>query len=330
MFGTAVLGADRGQWLPSPAQTPAPSNIGMADVKQVEAATRAMRALDYQFGGGACRDAVVAQLSWAQRLLGSSGTEVVRLQLFRALADLQNLAGWTTFDVGLLDSSRNHFATALEFAKQSGDSSLMSNIMYRIGRVYLHHGDANDALKWFQLGQIAAQDSGSELAVAVLCGNEAWAYALMGDDVQAKKLLGRSRDELARANPDETPDWARFYNDTDMYAMIGTVHNELAAHDPRHAAVAIPALGQALARYDDTMGRSQAFTFAMLATSYLRQGDVDHGIQVGRKALLAATAVKSKRVTDRLKPLEIEAARRSSNPDARDLAHLLRQQQRTV
>jgi transcriptional regulator with XRE-family HTH domain/predicted negative regulator of RcsB-dependent stress response len=326
MFGTAVLGADRGQWLPSPAQTPAPSNIGMADVKQVEAATRAMRALDYQFGGGACRDAVVAQLSWAQRLLGSSGTEAVRLQLFRALADLQNLAGWTTFDVGLLDSSRNHFATALEFAKQSGDSGLMSNIMYRIGRVYLHHGDANDALKWFQLGQIAAQDSGSELAVAVLCSNEAWAYAMMGDDVQAKKLLGRSRDELARANPNDTPDWARFYNDTDMYAMIGTVHNELAAYDPRHAAVAIPALGQALARYDDSMGRSQAFNLTMLATSYLRQGDVDHGIQVGRRALMAASTVKSKRVTDRLKPLEIEAARRSTNPDSRDLAHLIRQQ----
>ena len=326
MFGTAVLGADRGQWLPSPAQTPAPSNIGMADVKQVEAATRAMRALDYQFGGGACRDAVVAQLSWAQRLLGSSGTEAVRLQLFRALADLQNLAGWTTFDVGLLDSSRNHFAIALEFAKQSGDSGLMSNIMYRIGRVYLHHGDANDALKWFQLGQSAAQDSGSELAVAVLCGNEAWAYAMMGDDVQAKKLLGRSRDELARANPDDTPDWARFYNDTDMYAMIGTVHNELAAYDPRHAAIAIPAFGQALARYDDSMGRSQAFSLTMLATSYLRQGDVDHGIQVGRRALLAASAVKSKRVTDRLKPLEIEAARRSTNPDSRDLAHLIRQQ----
>ena len=75
MFGTTVLGADRGQWLPSPAQTPAPNKIGMTDVKQVEAATRAMRALDYQFGGGACRDAVVAQLSWAQRLLGASSTD---------------------------------------------------------------------------------------------------------------------------------------------------------------------------------------------------------------------------------------------------------------
>ncbi|MFY9806757.1 MAG: helix-turn-helix transcriptional regulator [Pseudonocardiaceae bacterium] len=325
MFGTAVLGADRGHWLPSPAQTPAPSNIGMADVKQVEAATRAMRALDYQFGGGACRDAVVAQLSWAQRLQGSSGTEEVRLRLLRALADLQNLAGWTTFDVGLLDSSRNHFATALELAKQSGDSSLMSNIMYRIGRVYLHHGEANDALKWFQLGQIAAQDSGSELAVAVLCGNEAWAYAMMGEEIQAMKLLGRSRDELARANLNEAPDWARFYNDTDMYAMIGTVHNELAAVDPRHAAVAIPAFGEALARYDDGMGRSQAFNLTMLATSYLRYGEVDQGVQIGRKALAMAAAVKSTRVTDRLKPLEIEAGRRSTNQDSRDLAYLIRQ-----
>src|SRR6202011_1789493 len=106
---------------------------------------------------------------------------------------------------------------------------------------------------WFQLGQIAAQDAGSELAVAVLCGNEAWAYAMMGDDVQAKKLLGRSRDELARANPTEAPDWARFYNEADMYAMIGTVHTELSAFEVRYAAIAIPAFDQALMRYDDSM-----------------------------------------------------------------------------
>src|ERR1700716_205046 len=89
-----------------------PSNIRLSDVKDVEAATRAMRALDYQFGGGACRDEVVAQLSWSLRLLGASSNDVVRLRLFRALADLENLAGWTTFDVGLLNSSRSYFAIA--------------------------------------------------------------------------------------------------------------------------------------------------------------------------------------------------------------------------
>jgi hypothetical protein len=201
----------------------------------------------------------------------------------------------------------------------------MSNIMYRIGRVFLHHGGANDALQWFQRGQIAAQDSGSELAIAVLCGNEAWAYAMMGDDAQATRLLGRSRDELARANLAEAPDWARFYNETDMYAMIGTVHNELSAFDPRHAALAIPAFDQALARYDDSMARSQAFTLTMLATSHLRQGDVEYGVLVGRKALILASAVSSRRVTDRLQQLQIEAARRSNSADSRELSDLIRQ-----
>ncbi|HVE96078.1 MAG TPA: transcriptional regulator, partial [Pseudonocardiaceae bacterium] len=202
---------------------------------------------------------------------------------------------------------------------------LMSNIMYRIGRVYLHHAAANDALTWFQRGQVAAQASGSELAVAVLCGNQAWAYAMRGHDVQATKLLGRSWDELAKANLAEAPDWARFYNETDMYAMIGTVHHELSAFDPRHAAIAVGAFGQALARYDDSMARSQAFTLTMLATSHLRQGEIDHGVLVGRKALMLASRVKSKRVTDRMQPLQIQAARQSSSADSRELSDLIRQ-----
>jgi hypothetical protein len=148
---------------------------------------------------------------------------------------------------------------------------------------------------------------------------------MMGDDAQATRLLGRSRDELARANLAEAPDWARFYNETDMYAMVGTVHNELSAFDPRHAALAIPAFDQALARYDDSMARSQAFTLTMLATSHLRQGDVEYGVLVGRKALILASAVSSRRVTDRLQQLQIETARRSNSADSRELSDLIRQ-----
>jgi transcriptional regulator with XRE-family HTH domain/tetratricopeptide (TPR) repeat protein len=322
MFGTAVLGADRSQWLPSPAQTPTPSRIGLADVKQVEAATRAMRALDYQYGGGTCRDAVVAQLSWAQRLVGASGKEEVRQRLFRALGDLQNLAGWASFDVGLLDSSLSHFATALECAKQSGDSGLMSNIMNRLGRIYLHQQEPSDALKWFQLGQIAAQDSGSEYSVALMCGYEAVAYAMIGDNAQAYKLLQRSGDELARAkaNSSEVPPWTTCYN---IEAMIGLTYHELAAVDTRHASTAISALDKAVNNTSDAYARGRAFNLTAQATCHLMQGDVDLGIQIGQKALLAASEMKSKRVTDKLEPLQIEAARRSTNSDCRELSHLI-------
>ena len=321
-FGATVLAADSAQWLASP--TPTPSNVGMTDVKQVEAVTRVMRALDYQFGGGACRDAVVAQLSHAQRLRSASSTDEVRARLFRALADMQNLAGWASFDLGLLEASRKHFVLALQYARHSADPALLSNVMYRIGRVFLHHGAPHEALTWFQLGQRHAQRSGSELAVAVLCGNEAWAYAMMGDGEQAQKLLSRSQDELARADLSAAPDWARFYNETDMNAMIGTVHTELSAFDVKHAAIAIPAINQSLAHYDESMSRSRTFMLTALATNYLRQGDVDHGVRIGRDALSLATGLQSTRVTDRLRPLEL-AARESSNLDSRQLAHLIRQ-----
>jgi tetratricopeptide (TPR) repeat protein len=327
VVGAAVFCSAPGRWLSSCAQTPVPGRIGMTEVEQVEAATRALRALDYQFGGGGCRDALVALLSWARRLLGASSTDQVRQRLFRALGDLQNLVGWTTFDVGLLDCSRSNFATALDYAQQSGDSGLIANIMYRMGRVYLHQKAANEALKWFQLGQIPAHACGSEHAVAVLCGNEAWAHAMMGDAGQADMLLGRSRDALAKVNLSEMPDWARFYNDTDLHAMVGTVHTELSAVDPQHASPAISAFDQALTGYTDSMNRSRAFTLTMLATNHFRQGNIDHAIQVGRQALALAQKVQSQRVIDRMKPLQIEAQRQSTNADSRQLSDLIRQQQ---
>jgi tetratricopeptide (TPR) repeat protein len=322
-MGAAVLGPESGSWSANPARTPAPGRIGMTDVRQVEAATRALRALDYQYGGGFCRDAVVAQLSWGQQMLESNGTETVKSRLFVALADLHSLAGWTSFDTNLMDSARGHFANALELAKQGGSHPLVANVLYRMGRVYLHQNAPNDALKLFQLGQIAAQESGSELAVAVLCANEAWAYAMMGNEAQAAKLLGRTKDEFARADMASAESWVKFFNETDVYAMIGTVHTVLAQQNVAHTKYAIPALTRAVDSYDDDMARSKTFMLGALATNHLLDGDIDQGARVGGKALDSAEGIKSARVRDRLKPLLTEAELRRNNPDARELADRL-------
>jgi transcriptional regulator with XRE-family HTH domain len=324
VFGTTILGADREQGPPSTALTPIPAQIGVMDVRQVEATTRAMRALDYQYGGGTCRDAVVAQLSWAERLLDASATEEVKQRLFRALGELQNLAGWTSFDVGLADSARRHYTTAMEFANQAGDPRLMSNIMYRVGRIYLHNREANEALKWFQLGQIAAQNSGSDRAVAILCANEAWAYGMLKESEQAKKLLDRAHSEMTRVKLNDEPGWDSFFNGNELIAIAGSTYGELAAHDSRYASLAVSTIGQAIAGFDDRMARSRAMCKAILATSYLRQGDVTRGIQVGHQALTAVSAVQSPRALQRLQPLQVEAGRwatRTNNADARELCH---------
>lgn len=320
-MGATVFAVDSGSWAAaSPATTPAPGRIGMADVRQVEAATRALRALDYQYGGGFCRDAVVAQLSWGRQMLTASGTDQVRSRLYVALADLHNVAGWTSFDTGLVDSARTHFANALELAKEGGSHPLVANVLYRMGRVYLHHKSPDDALKMFQLGQIAAQESGSDLAVAVLCANEAWAYAEMGNETQATKLLGMTRDTFARADVDNAESWVKFFNQTDLHAMVGTVHTVLArTAGPEHTKYAIPALTRAIDSYGEDMARSKAFNLSALATNHLLDGDIDHGAKVGRAALDAADGLKSARVKDRMTPMRIEAEKRRNNIDAKEL-----------
>jgi transcriptional regulator with XRE-family HTH domain/tetratricopeptide (TPR) repeat protein len=329
-MGAAVFGGDKGTWVPSVAQTPTPNRIGMTDVRQIQAATTALRSLDYQYGGGFCRDAVVAQLSWARQLVNARpGSEDVRNRLLTALADLHNLAGWTSFDTGLLDSARDHFGQALGYAKEAKNDALVANILYRMGRVYLQGEAPNDALKLFQLGQLAAQDSGSPLTVAVLCANEAWAYAMMERPDQALTMLSRTKDEFARAGSrEDTPDWVRFFDTTDLYRMIGSVHHSLAAseeHRVKHAPLAVTALVRGSSVENSEFARSNAFTLSMLATGHIRNGDLHEGLRVGEHALRAAQEVRSYRVLQRIKPLELEAGRYRNNVEARDLSERIHQ-----
>jgi tetratricopeptide (TPR) repeat protein len=280
--------------------------------------------LDYQYGGGSCRDAVIAQLSWGQQMLGASATDVVKQRLHIALADLHNLAGWTSFDIGLLDSARNHFGKGLELAKEGRSEPLVANILYRMGRVYLHNDAPNDALKIFSLGQIAAQNSGSELAVAVLCANEAWAYAMMGHREQTMKLLGRTKDEFARADLGGAETWVKFFTETDVHAMIGTVHTALAQTvDAKHTRYAIPALQRAIESYGDDMARSKTFNLSALATNHLIEGDIDHGAKIGKTAVDLAENLTSGRTRDRMRPLKQEADKRRNNMNARELSDVL-------
>lgn len=99
----AVAGDDMAKWWQPIDRhpTPVPARIGMSDVEHIERITAVVRALDARHGGGACRDAVVAQVAWAQQLLAADSSEAIAHRLQLALADLHLQAGWT-FDVGCI------------------------------------------------------------------------------------------------------------------------------------------------------------------------------------------------------------------------------------
>ncbi|GLZ33923.1 hypothetical protein Lesp02_61110 [Lentzea sp. NBRC 105346] len=293
-----------------PAYFPPPhsARIGMPDVEQLEAQTKALRSVDYQFGGGVCRDAVVVRIYWAQQLLSAEATDQVRRRLLSAVADLHNLAGWTSFDCGQVGAAYHHFDRALEFARH--DEELTTNIVYRRGRVHLHHGAPGDALAYFQRSAL------SPLAASIMHANEAWAYARQSRAAEAVRALGKAQDAFERADHDHAPDWVRFHDETDLTAMIGTVHAELG--DTR---VAIPALQRAIAEFGPTMARSWTFCLISLASCHFLDGDIDAGLIVGNQAVTAAEGLRSERVWDRIRPMEHLAAARGVELVARRPCH---------
>jgi tetratricopeptide (TPR) repeat protein len=303
---------------------PSPDRPEAIDVGQLEACTKALRGVDYQRGGGMCRDAVIVQIRWGHQMLGMTAADPLRERLFTAVADLHNLAGWTCFDSGHFGDALHHFDLALDLAEQGHNDDLSANVHYRRGRVHLHYGAVDQALTHFQLGQLAARRSGSKLATSMLSVNQAWAFAKKGEAEVALGLLGRAQEEFADAEGTESPDWARFFTSTDLTAMVGTIQAELALTvSDHHAGVAIPALTEAVADFGPDMARSRAFCLISLATSHLLDGDVHHGATIGTRAVHEVESLKSIRAKDRLRPLKLQADQRRDQPEARALSDFI-------
>ncbi|MFF1611507.1 hypothetical protein ACFVYA_27295 [Amycolatopsis sp. NPDC058278] len=285
---------------------PLPISIEDTDVAQLEAAVGVLRALDYRQGGGFCRDAVRVVKTASLLLHWGTVPDPLRARLSTVLADVHNLLGWTEFDIGHDEPARRRFARAAEIAAEAGNGSLVANIRYRLGRVHLHRHDVAGALAEFARGRVAAQRSDSHRALAILAANEAWAFAMGGDERAALTRLAEAAAAFAAAGswPQPRP-WEAFFGEPDMAAMRGTVLTELAtAVAPRHSGEAITQLTGAAARYGADMARSRSLTLIMLAQNHALRGDFAEATRIGEEAVTLAGQVGSVRPKDRLAPLE--------------------------
>jgi tetratricopeptide (TPR) repeat protein len=278
--------------------------IGNTDVRYVEAATRALRALNYTYGSSFCLDAVLQALNDAERMLDALSVDRVHRRLLVALADLNNLAAWLSFDAGHTKTSRDYFARALELAGQGRNDKIVANALYRMGLVYMHQQAPRDALRLFQLGQIAAETAGSDFHVALLCAYEAWAYVRIGKHNQATEMLAQADADFARCTPAKEPE-ERLWEERFVQSLLGTVLEELTRD------VANPAL----------MLTSRA-SFYLVNTA----GNV--GVQTGNEALDLMGQLDSKERIDGLLRLRRETddySRQDVRNLSRRIDQLLRQ-----
>ncbi len=293
-----------------------PSRLEMLHVGTVTDLLVQLRALARAWGGQAELLGAVAVQS--KRLLTVPGENMIRARLGSVVAELHTEAGWSYFDAGDDDAADYYYCRALDIARQVGDQYQIAHALRHAGMLPLERGRFNDALKLFQLGQIAfmpldraasSDDPRVPSMTACLDSLQARALARMDRPDEARSKLAAARDKWHA--PDAFGQADAEYRNADISLCLGQVDGA-----EQSAALSVQAWG-------DRDRRPAASARILLASIYVRAGD-PRGPQLAHNAITATTKLSSDRVRKRLLPLADALDARRGN-DYQDLARMARQ-----
>ncbi|GHJ36291.1 hypothetical protein [Streptomyces sp. TS71-3] len=285
-----------------------PGRLSDPELELLETTTVMFRKWDAQCGGGLRRKAVVGQLHEVTDLLQERHTEPTRKRLFKVAAELAELAGWMSYDIGLQPTAQKYFVLALHAAKEVGDKSLGSYILSSMSRQMIHLGRPDDALELIHLAQYGSRDSASARTQSMLYAMEARAYANMGQPGKCKRAVRMAEDTFADAadTTEPEPDWIRFFTEAELHGENGHSYRDLAriaGRSPTYATLAEPAMARSVELFapDREHQRSYALNLIGLATVHLLKQEPEESAALTREAFGLAKRVRSERVNTRIR-----------------------------
>ncbi|MFI1015651.1 hypothetical protein [Streptomyces sp. NPDC020965] len=303
-----------------------PSRLSQPELELLESTTAMFRQWDAQCGGGLRRKAVVGQLHEVTDLLQESHPEATTRRLFTCAAELAELAGWMSYDVGLQPTAQKYFVLALHAAKEAGDKPLGSYILSSMSRQMIHIGRPDDALELIHLAQYGSRDCATPRTQSMLYAMEARAYANMGHPSKCKRAVRMAEDTFADIGIDgePEPDWIRFFSQAELNGENAHSYRDLAyvaGRSPTYASLAEPVMARAVDLFerDEEHQRSYALNLIGMATVHLLKREPEHATDLASKALTVARRVRSERVNTRLRKTVDTAAR-----DFGDVAEVVR------
>ncbi|CAL9554641.1 55.5 kDa and 49.5 kDa sporulation proteins [Streptomyces sp. enrichment culture] len=320
------------RWLvPTPAAEPAaarggqgggalgghrPPRLSEPELDLLETTTVMFRQWDAQCGGGLRRKAVVGQLHEVTDLLQETHPAPVMKRLFKVAAELAELAGWMSYDIGLHPTAQKYFVLALHAAKEAGDKPLGSYILSNMSRQMIHLGRPEDALELIHLAQYGSRDCAGPRTQAMLYAMEARAYANMGQPSRCKRAVRMAEDTFEDIGPGDAPepDWIRFFSEAELNGENSHSFRDLAyvaGRSPMYASLAAPVMERAVELFgrDEVHQRSYALNLIGMATVHLLQREPEQAASYVDRALVVAGKVRSERVNTRLRKTVDTAAR---------------------
>lgn len=293
-----------------------PSRVGPTEVQQVEHATNLFGEWQDLYGGGSCKEAIAAQVRWATGLFNASAADDVRIDLYRSVGFLVDVAGWGTFDAADHEKARRYFRLALYCAEQAKDWGLRANVLSDMARQAMYVGQPDDGLSLIELAQVR-QDRQQPTVRAMLSTVHARALAKVGRREDCYGAVLAAEDQFTNRTPGDDPPWITYFNGAELAGDAGHALFDVALagyHIDDARQRLIHAIEHLSARYV----RMRALYLGRLAILELNVGDPERGIAYGEQALAAAPS-KSRRVLDDLTEVRRALGKHITVPGATEL-----------
>ncbi|MDT0308207.1 hypothetical protein RM780_14720 [Streptomyces sp. DSM 44917] len=306
---------------PARPATRRPAGLSEPELAQLEEATAQFRGWDAASGGGLRRKAVVGQLHEVTDLLQERHPAPVRARLFRITAELSELAGWMSYDIGLQPTAQKYFVLALHAAKEAGDRPLGAYILSKMSRQMIHLGRAEDALELIHLAQYGSRGRATPRTQALLHALEGRAYATLGQPQRCHRAVRMAQEAFEEIQPGERePDWMRFFSEAELNAENAHSYRDLAyvaGRSPAYLSRARPLMARAVELFarecaEDPRGghqRSYALNRIGMATVHLLEREPEACAAQAAAAVDLAARLRSERVNNRLRKTWAGAAR---------------------
>ncbi|MEU6233037.1 hypothetical protein [Kitasatospora sp. NPDC047058] len=275
------------------------------------------RQLDHMHGARAYAPQVGSYIDGelSSLLARPAADERVTRDRARIAAGFLELAGYQAVDTGNPGQAQAYYQRALTLTTATNDQAYGAYLVaVNLAHLALHCGQPQAALRWASSAQAAAGTAASPATRSAITAVVARANARMGRESEATRLILQAEELLSGANPQDEPEWIRYF--TPAYLADEAAH---CWHDLGHSPAARTQLADALDGVGRDKVRRLAIDAALLASTWLRSGDLDQASAAGREAVTYAARTGSGRCIERVAGVLAELNAHRDYAPVRDL-----------
>ncbi|WP_131785197.1 hypothetical protein [Protofrankia symbiont of Coriaria ruscifolia] len=288
--------------------------VGTWEIDTIREMTTAFRRFDNRFGGGRGRSTLLCFLNdeVAPLLRDGKYSGNVAKDLFSAVAEITHLAGWMAYDEERHGLAQRYLFQALHFASSSDDEGFGGEILAGMGHQALYLGRPMDAIDLALAAQQSAKRSKIFSLLAESYTLEAHSHAVRGDRRACFSAMALAEQAFDRANPENEPEWIRYFDSAYMSAKF--------AHCLRDLGAAKEAEPYALRSLDMKQNyvRGRSFNMALLASIYGSCGEVDQACAMGTETIQIMQTLNSRRCHHYIRDVRRSLSQYRSMPVVRE------------